>query len=265
MKASTRLHGKRISVIGMGKSGQGAARLAHALGARVFISDPASSEPLKSTLKHLHRMGIKGELGHHGDRVFTADLMVISPGVPKDAAVVQEARSRNIPVIGEIEFAFQQAAYPVVAVTGSNGKTTTVYILEAMCRTNTIHGKLGGNMGIPFSDLVREDLTDPDPKRLYILEISSFQMEFIQTFAPRIGVFLNLTPDHLDRYVSVADYFQAKLDMVKYCTEKDTVVFNRDDPKLHSYFHESRFHLEPFTMTPSEETRFELIRDSVYT
>ncbi|NOZ75749.1 MAG: UDP-N-acetylmuramoyl-L-alanine--D-glutamate ligase [FCB group bacterium] len=265
MKSGTQLRGKRISVIGLGKSGRSAARLARTLGADVFISDPASSDTLESRLMNLKEMGIEGELGQHSARLYEADVMVISPGVPKNAEIVQKAQALDIPVIGEIEFAFQQSAYPVVAVTGSNGKTTTVHILAAMCRTDSVHGKLGGNMGVPFSELILEDLSDPDPRRLYVLEISSFQMEFIQTFAPKIAVFLNLTPDHLDRYSSVTEYYQAKLDMVKFCTGEDTVVFNQDDPKLHSYFSESICHLEPFTMAPSDESRFELVQDSVMT
>jgi len=263
MATSQPLVNKRISIIGLGKSGQSAANLAHFLGASVFVSDPSTSESLQTVLNDFQQRGIEGELGEHSSRIYDADVLVVSPGVPRDANVIMDAQKQGIPVIGEIEFAYQHCSYPVVAVTGSNGKTTTVHILQAMCQSDSIHGKLGGNMGVPFSSLVQEDIQHPDPKRLYILEISSFQMEFIQTFAPTIAIFLNLTPDHLDRYSSVSEYYQAKLDMVMYCPTDTTVIYNQDDPKLYSYFHESPYHLEPYTMTLSDETRFELVQDTV--
>ncbi len=257
------LSGQRISVIGLGKSGRGAAELAAYLGANVFISDPGNSPNLASNLKELKKIGITGELGQHSEKVYAQDLMILSPGVPNYATVVKTAQSKGVPVVGEIEFASRNINYPIAAVTGSNGKTTTVHILQNMCQSRSVHGALGGNVGVSFSSLVLQDLRHPDNKRIYVLEISSFQMEFIQTFAPDYALFLNLSPDHLDRYPSIDVYYRAKLDMVKYCNSRTTVIYNQDDPKLESFFGNSDFKLEPFSMAPSPELRFEIDQNMI--
>jgi UDP-N-acetylmuramoylalanine--D-glutamate ligase len=258
------LTGRKVTVIGLGRSGFAAARLAHHLGARVFVSDPADTEALRNRLDQLRSLGISGETGTHSDRIYTADLWILSPGVPKDTPQVQAALEKGIPVVGEVEFASWFTNAPLLAVTGSNGKTTTVHLLTAMCQTEQMHGIMAGNIGIPFSGEVLKELTRPDPGRVYVLEISSFQMEFITHFRPRVAVFLNITPDHLDRHPSMEDYIAAKLNMVKNQTSADFVVYNADDPILREAFQAPTATPIPFALSPVPEALYHLNRVRVY-
>ena len=226
------LKSKRVSVIGLARSGVAAAKLAQELGAHVFVSDQSDSNDVKQALDKLQDFGIKGELNGHSESIYNADLWVISPGVPKDAEIIQNAQAKNIPVISEIEFASWFTMAPIVAVTGSNGKTTTVHMLNEMYQSDDIEPILSGNVGNPFSDCVRHDLSKPNPKRVHVLEISSFQMEFIQHFKPYISLFLNLSPDHLNRYKDMDDYVSAKMNMWSNQTQDDFLVFNADDDLL---------------------------------
>jgi len=132
-KSTLNFHDKRITVIGMGLSGLGAAKLAKHFGAQVLISDPGNSDTMKLAAKECHSIGIKVEIGGHTNRIYSADLWVVSPGVPKEAKIIQKALSQSIPVVGEIEFASWFTSAPILAVTGSNGKTTTASALAHMC------------------------------------------------------------------------------------------------------------------------------------
>ncbi|MBU0528697.1 UDP-N-acetylmuramoyl-L-alanine--D-glutamate ligase [bacterium] len=221
-----------ISVIGLGRSGVAIARLANYLGSKVFISDNSSSDSIKVNLHSLESMGIKGEIGGCSDKIYTCDLMVISPGIPADSPIIIESQKRGIRIIGEIEFASLFTNSPIIGVTGSNGKSTTVHALFEMCQSEDIHGVLAGNIGLAFSDKVLEELHNPDPKRVYILEISSFQMEFIENFHPHISIFLNISPDHLDRHKTFKNYLNAKLRLAENQTENDCVIYNADDKIL---------------------------------
>ncbi|MBL7013250.1 MAG: UDP-N-acetylmuramoyl-L-alanine--D-glutamate ligase [Candidatus Marinimicrobia bacterium] len=239
--------GKNISIIGLGRSGVSAAKLAHHHGANVFISDANDSELNRHFLNELNRLNIAGESGTHSDRIFDADLMIISPGVPKESSIVKKAIEVGIPVVGEIEFAYWFSQYPIIGVTGSNGKTTTVNILGKIFQTDTIHGSICGNVGIPFSQEVLADTINPDAKRVYILEISSFQMEFILHFHPNFSLFLNITPDHLDRHGSLKNYIDCKLNMAKNQTDQDTVIFNQNDFELQQAFQNHKAKTIPFS------------------
>ena len=221
-----------ISVIGLGRSGVAIARLANYLGSIVFISDNSTSNSVKENLKSLKSIGIQGKIGGYTDKIFNTSLMVISPGVAADSQVVLNAQKRGIKVIGEIEFASLFTASPIIGVTGSNGKSTTVHALAEMCQTKEIKGVLAGNVGIAFSEKVLEELQNPDPKRVYILEISSFQMEFIKQFHPHISIFLNISHDHLDRHKTFDNYLNAKLRLARNQTEHDYIIYNSDDQVL---------------------------------
>lgn len=221
-----------VSVIGLGRSGNAIARLAHYLGSKVFISDNSSSKLVKENLKSLESISVQGEIGSHSDQIFNTDLIVISPGITADSPIVLEAQKRSIKIIGEIEFASLFTNSPIVGVTGSNGKSTTVHALVEMCQSKEIHGVLAGNVGFPFSDKVLDELQNPDPKLVYILEISSFQMEFIENFQPQISIFLNISPDHLDRHKTFDNYLAAKLRLAENQTEQDYIIYNVDDQIL---------------------------------
>ena len=227
---------RSISIIGLGRSGVAIARLANYLGSKVFISDNSSSDLIKANLHSLEAMGIQGEIGGCSDKIYNCDLMIISPGIPADLPIIIESQKRGIRIIGEIEFASLFTDSPIIGVTGSNGKSTTVHALAEMCQSEDVHGVLAGNVGLAFSDKVLEELHNPDPKKVYILEISSFQMEFIETFHPYISIFLNISPDHLDRHKTFKNYLNAKLRLAGNQTEHDYVIYNADDKILVEVF-----------------------------
>ncbi len=253
-----------ITVIGMGRSGMGAARLAHQCGAHVLISDSKSNEDMVSQGDALIEAGIQVELGGHTGRIYEADLWIISPGIAQDAPIVIEAKSRNIPVVSEIEFASWYTHAPIIGVTGSNGKTTTVNILFEMCKTDDLSPALAGNVGNAFSETILNDLENTPPDRVYVLEISSFQMEQIVHFKPFISVFLNITPDHLDRYPSMDEYIQAKLNMIQNQNENDHVVFNADDSVLCKKFNGISPKTHAFSLAGTGKTMFTMNATKIY-
>ncbi len=258
------LKNTRISVIGLSRSGLAAAHLAHYLGATVFVSDNSATEMIKANFQELQLLKIAGEIGDHSQQIFKADLWIISPGISQDSEIVKQAQTAEIPIVSEIEFASWFTSAMVLAVTGSNGKTTTVNALATMCQTETIHGVLAGNMGIPFSKMVLQETQSPDPARVYILEISSFQMEFIRHFKPLISVFLNISPDHLDRYSTMGDYISAKMNLARNVDENDYVVFNLDDPVLVEYLQNSPAWLVPFSTKPYANTTYLVNNRKIY-
>ena len=243
--------GQRISVLGLGRSGVAIAKLANYNGAKVFISDNSTSNSVINKLKELNKLGIDGEIGGHSNKVFKCKLLVISPGVPADSTVVLKALELNIKVIGEIEFASMFTDSPIIAVTGSNGKSTTVSILEAMCQSDKVHGVLAGNVGKAFSGEVLDEIKSPDNKRVYILEISSFQMEFIDSFHPYISIFLNISPDHLDRHGSFEKYLSAKLRLAENQDKHDFVIYNADDSILVKELNNSK--TKKITFSPKKQ------------
>ena len=235
-KYISEMNNRSISIIGLGQSGTAIARLANYLGSNVFISDNSSSKSVKENLESLESLGVKGEIDGHSNKIFNTDLIVISPGVTAGSPIVLEAQKRGIKVIGEIEFAGLFTNSSIIGVTGSNGKSTTVHALVKMCQSKDINGVLAGNVGFPFSDNVLDELQNHDPKLVYILEISSFQMEFIENFHPYISIFLNISPDHLDRHKTFDNYLAAKLRLAENQTEQDYIIFNADDQILADAF-----------------------------
>jgi UDP-N-acetylmuramoylalanine--D-glutamate ligase len=191
------LNGKRALVVGLGKSGVASALFMKAHGARVTVSDTKSGDDLRNEIPVLLDHGITVETGGHGDRTFSnQDLIVVSPGVPVDAAPLAQARSLGETVIGEIELASQFLPGPIVAITGSNGKTTTTTLTGEVMAAAGFPVLVGGNIGTPAISLAER----ATPETIVVLEISSFQLETIQTFRPKLAVILNITPDHLDRH-----------------------------------------------------------------
>jgi len=256
---------KKVVIIGLGKSGFSAAKLAHHLKAKVFVSDNNNNKEVTQNLQLINSLGISGELKNHSEKIYDADLWIVSPGVPQKSSLIQKAQKYGIPIVSEIEFSSWFTSAPIIAVTGSNGKTTTVHALANMCNTEEIHGILAGNVGIPFSEKILEDLIAPDPKRIFILEISSFQMEFLQHFRPYISVFLNISPDHLDRYNSMEDYISAKLKMTQNQTAEDIIIFNGDDPNFDDRFNNQSPVKIPFSLSKMEKTIFSVNQTKIYT
>src|SRR3954470_23177679 len=221
------LNGKRVLVVGLGKSGVASALFMKAHGARVTVSDTKSGDELRNEIPVLLDNGITVETGGHGDRTFRGqDLIVVSPGVPVDAQPLVQARSLGETVIGEIELAAQFFPGPIVAITGSNGKTTTTTLVGEIVAAGGFRAAVGGNIGTPAVSLVEQATAET----IGVLEVSSFQLETIQTFRPKIAVILNITPDHLDRHGSFAAYAAAKARIFENQQTDDFAVLNADDP-----------------------------------
>lgn len=221
------LNGKRVLVVGLGKSGVASALFMQARGARVTVSDTKSGDELRNEIPVLLDHGITVETGGHGDRTFRGqDLIVVSPGVPVDAAPLVQARTLGESVIGEIELAAQFLPGPIVAITGSNGKTTTTTLAGEIMAAGGFSALVGGNIGTPAISLADR----AKPETVVVLEISSFQLETVQTFRPKVAVVLNVTPDHLDRHRTFEIYTDAKARIFENQQPDDFAVLNADDP-----------------------------------
>jgi UDP-N-acetylmuramoylalanine--D-glutamate ligase len=221
------IKGKRVLVAGMGKSGVAAALFLNERGARVTVSDTKSEAELAQEIEALRGRGIAVETGGHGAAAFAAqDLIVVSPGVPADAPPLEQARARGIEVIGEIELASRFLPGKIVAITGSNGKTTTTALTGAVLSGGGKKVQVGGNIGTPAISLVPGGTSDT----YHVLEISSFQLETIQRFRPAIAVMLNVTPDHLDRHGNFEAYLAAKARIFENQVPGGYAVLNAGDP-----------------------------------
>jgi len=221
------LSNQRVLVVGLGKSGVASALFLKARGARVTVSDSKPPDELQEAIPTLLDAGIVVETGGHGERTFQGqDLIVVSPGVPVDAPPLVQARALGEKVIGEIELAGQFFPGRIVAITGSNGKTTTTTLAGEVILAGGFPAVVGGNIGTPAISLVEG--TGPDT--IAVLEVSSFQLETIETFRPRIAVVLNITPDHLDRHRTFDAYTDAKARIFENQRAEDFAVLNADDP-----------------------------------
>jgi UDP-N-acetylmuramoylalanine--D-glutamate ligase len=221
------LRDKRVLVVGLGKSGVASALFLKAHGARVTVSDTKSGDELRNEIPVLLDHGIIVETGGHGERTFRGqDLIVVSPGVPVDAPLLVQARSLGEAVIGEIELAAQFLPGPILAITGSNGKTTTTTLTGEIMAASGFPTLVGGNIGTPAISLAER----AKPETVAVLEVSSFQLETIQTFRPKVAVVLNVTPDHLDRHKTIETYVDAKARIFENQQNQDFVVLNEDDP-----------------------------------
>jgi UDP-N-acetylmuramoylalanine--D-glutamate ligase len=196
-------------------------------GARVTVSDAKSEEQLREEIPALLDQGIAVETGGHGERTFqNQDLIVVSPGVPVDAAPIAQARALGQPVIGEIELAAAFLPGPIVGITGSNGKTTTTTLVGEILAAGGLKTLVGGNIGTPAISLVER----ASPETVIVLEVSSFQLETIRSFRPKIGIVLNVTPDHLDRHRTFEAYVDAKARLFENQSAEDFALLNADDP-----------------------------------
>ena len=222
------LNNKRALVVGLGKSGVASALFLKSRGALVTVSDSKPEAELRDEILLLLERGITVETGGHGDRTFRGqDLIVVSPGVPADAPQLVQARKQGEPVvvIGEIELAARFLPGQIAAVTGSNGKTTTTSLAGEIVAAGKFATLVGGNIGTPAISLVDQ----AGPATWTVLEVSSFQLETIVEFRPRIAVILNITPDHLDRHKTFDNYVNAKARVFENQRADDFTVLNADD------------------------------------
>lgn len=234
---------KQLVVLGAGESGTGAALLAQRVGHDVFVSDKSAIQP--EFKAQLDAAGIAWEEGRHSmDRILSADEIIKSPGIPEKTEVMKAVRAKGIPVIGEIEFGYRYAGKCViVAITGSNGKTTTTNLVYHLLKTAGLNVRMGGNIGTSFAELVAETVDRPPstvrrpPSAvIYVLEVSSFQLDDIATFRPNIAILLNITPDHLDRYdYELANYARSKFRIALNQRRGDLFITNADDPNVRGF------------------------------
>jgi|ERR1019366_3715490 UDP-N-acetylmuramoylalanine--D-glutamate ligase len=216
---------KKIVILGAGESGVGSALLARQKGYEVFVSDAFDINPVFKIELQLSRIDFE-ERVHSGEKIFSADLVMKSPGIPEKNELVKELRKRNIEIISEIEWAFRnKGESKIIAITGSNGKTTTTAMVYHICKTAGFDCALVGNIGYSFARQIAEE-----PKKVYVAEISSFQLDDIKTFRPDVAILTNITEDHLDRYdYNFENYIKSKFNIIMNQKENDVFIYNADD------------------------------------
>jgi UDP-N-acetylmuramoylalanine--D-glutamate ligase len=222
------LAGETVGVLGLARSGLAAARLALARGAQVYASDAGTSESAREAAETVRSMGGDAETGGHDlEKLAACSRIVLSPGIPPTAKVLKEEAIRGVPLIPEIEFAYEQLDCPVIAITGTNGKTTVTALIEHLMRAAEMDAVAGGNIGTALSELA---LREPQPAWA-VVECSSFQLAGIRRFTPQIGVLTNLAPDHLDWYADVEDYYADKARLFTNATADSMWVLNAEDER----------------------------------
>jgi len=228
------LNNVKVAVLGAKRSGIAAALLAARRGAEVLLSDAADLEITPEQYSKLKQYNIQLEIGGHTSKIFNSDLVALSPGIPNDAPIVTEVTGRSIPIVAEVEMAYWFCPTDnIIAVTGSNGKTTTTTLLYEIFKGSQYEPYCGGNIGTAFSHLIVEAENSAHPQKIFILELSSFQLERIVHFRPKVSIILNITPDHLDRYEHRMElYLAAKLRITLNQTEDDYYIYNDDDELL---------------------------------
>lgn len=229
MRQGVDLEGKRVLVVGLARTGIVVSLFCAAYGARVTGIDDKPESALASASQRLRAAGVALEFGGSLPEIFVnQDLIVVSPGVPAKLPGLELARNRNIPVWSEIELAWRLLRGKLVAITGSNGKTTTTSLVGHILESAKIPVLVGGNIGTPL--LARVEASSDSS--VTVAEVSSFQLETIDAFRPDVGVLLNLTPDHIDRHGSFEEYARAKQNLFRNMLDRDAAVLNADDPQV---------------------------------
>ncbi len=218
--------GDRVAVLGLGRSGVAAARLVHARGGRVYASDRVDGSSQQAAVERLRAEGIEAEAGRHDlERVLASDLVIASPGIGPATEIRRAVRDAGVRTLAEIEVAWRYLRSRTIAITGTNGKTTTTALCGHVMARGGLDVVTAGNIGRPLSDVAAQE-AQPD---WVVLEVSSFQLADIALFRPEIGVLLNLAPDHLDRYRNVDSYYADKARLFENATDDSRWVLNGDD------------------------------------
>lgn len=221
--------GKKISVIGAVRSGIGAAKLVKKLGGIPFVSDASDNDKIKASTDILNELNIKYEIGGHSSKTYDCDLMVVSPGVPLDSEVIKTAKAKKVKMISELELASSVCKGKIVAITGTNGKTTTTSLTGHVFNECGVKTYTAGNIGLAFSEIA----LDVHENENAAVEVSSFQLDLIDEFKPKIAAILNITPDHLNRYEnSYQNYIDSKLKIYSNQDAKDFLILNHDSGTL---------------------------------
>lgn len=222
----TSLAHKKVLIVGFGRSGQAAARYCAAQGAQVTVTDNGPSTQFAEVLPSFTPLKLQTHFGAHPEACFIeADLIVVSPGVP-DLPQLTAARAQGTPVVGELELAVQEIKAPIVAITGTNGKSTTTALIGHLLSEGGLRTVVAGNIGTPLLDLLPEARS----AQAVVLEVSSYQLETTPSLKPQIAILLNITPDHLDRYGSMDRYVLAKALILRNQGPEDVCIYNSSDP-----------------------------------
>jgi len=227
VQARSELEGKPVAVVGAGRTGASAARFLVAAGARVSVTDTRMAPPGLEGLPKADELAGLALGGLDGELLDQAELVVVSPGVPLEEPILRDAVARGTEVIGDVELFGRYAPAPVVAITGSNGKSTVTTLVGAMLEAADRRAAVGGNLGTPATDLL-----GPEPVDVFVVEVSSFQAEALDRFRPRVAALLNLSADHLDRHPDVNAYFEAKWRLFRNLGHGDTAVLGAEDPRV---------------------------------
>jgi UDP-N-acetylmuramoylalanine--D-glutamate ligase len=240
---------KNIVVLGAGESGVGAALLAKQKGFDVFVSDEAVIKPLFKDELARHSIDFE-EGGHSKEKILNASIVIKSPGIPEKNGMVKQIRQQGIEMISEIEFAYRyKGDSKIIGVTGSNGKTTTTALMYHICKTAEMDCAVVGNIGFSFARQVAID-----PKKVYVVEVSSFQLDDIKEFRPDIAILTNITEDHLDRYeYKFENYIKSKFRIIENQTDEDVFIYNDDDEITKKYLNKFLIKSKPLPMTIKNE------------
>lgn len=237
------LKDKKVLVIGLGRAGAAAARFAAERGARVTVSERKDEAAVKEHVKKLSGVKVDLSFGANDPKLMKdSDVIVLSPGVPLTIEGLEEAREKGVPIINELELAVSEITTPMIAVTGTNGKTTTTALIGHLLGECGIKNCVGGNIGTALTDLI------DDAKKVdwVVVEVSSFQLETTPSLAPKIGVLLNITPDHLDRHSSFEEYIELKMRLLRALGKEGTGLYNARDKVVAGGIRKLRANLVPF-------------------
>jgi UDP-N-acetylmuramoylalanine--D-glutamate ligase len=228
--------GKKVLVLGMGISGIGATRLLKEEGAQVTVNELEDSQEMRARAREFERNGIKVILGSHPFKILAGqELIVLSPGIPLYIPLLRQAEKLHIPITGELELASHFLPdSSLIAITGTNGKTTTIILTEKILKKAYKDVKMAGNIGIPLSGVVRR------PGKIIVTEVSSFQLETVKKFSPFISCILNISPDHLDRHLDLRHYIWLKSRILTNQKSDGFTILNRDDPRVYPLSRETR-------------------------
>jgi len=242
--------GNKISIIGAARSGVGAAKLVKRLGGIPFVSDFSPKEKIFDAVNQLEIEKINFEFGGHSERVYESALIIVSPGVPNDSQVLQNARAKGIKLVSEIEFAYHYCKGKIIAITGTNGKTTTTSLCGHVFNTCGYKTHVAGNIGVAFSEIV----LDVKEGEFVSLEVSSFQLDLIENFKPAAALILNITPDHLNRYENSLDkYAESKQRIYMNQDGKDFLILNKDSQSVMKYLTEHKSKSFFFSLNEEQE------------
>ena len=241
---------KKISIIGAVRSGVAAAKLVKKLGGIPFVSDMSDESKLKDFINELKKEAIVFETGKHSNKVYDCDLMVVSPGVPNNSEVVTKAKDLKIEMISEVELAYRFCKGKIIAITGTNGKTTTTSLCGHVFNQSGNNAFVAGNIGLAFSEIALE----VEENEFVVLEVSSFQLDMIDQFKPKIAMILNITPDHLNRYDNkVENYASSKQRIYENQGKSDYLVLNKDNGEVLKYLSDHKSKSFYFSLTEEVE------------